>query len=224
MGKSPSSVRGHPDIEALLGDEMLMTVDQTSVYLGVSTSTLNHWRSSGRGPRFVKLDRASRAAVRYRLADLRTYVQSRTFSSVAEAELADAMSKVGASVTDWNLLHPFVCAGPRLLIDSAWADVGTLRDALSNPYTRIRWLQPRKALTLPWTRHERRLSILASYLNSGAGRGQRKAIDFAYWKAIGLLPKSSWGSHPDMSLDALEELSRVDLGPVPTPPARRPRA
>lgn len=199
------------EVAALLSDECLLTVDQASVYLGVSSSTLNHWRCSVRGPRFVKLDRSSRAAVRYRLADLRGYVASRTFDSVAEAELADAMSRVGVELADWGLLHPFVIAGPGLLVDSAWADAATLRDVLTNPCTRIRWLQPRAALALPWTRHGRRTVLVQQYLNSREGRGRRDVVEDEYWRSMARIGMRCWGSHPDMTIDALEHLSRVHL-------------
>lgn len=189
-----------------------MTVDQASVYLGVSSSTLNHWRSSGRGPKFVKLDRSIRAGVRYRLADLRGYVRSRTFSSVAEAELADAIARVGTEVTAWDLLHPFVSAGPGFLVDSAWADRRTLLDTLSNPFTRVRWMRPPQALALPWTRHERRTWLLQRFCNSPDGRKGQLDVEEAYRRAILRLPLSGWASHPDLTLDDLEAMLRVDLG------------
>lgn len=42
--------------------------------LGISRSTLQSWRSAGRGPRFIKLGRM----VRYRTADVDSYLRSNT--------------------------------------------------------------------------------------------------------------------------------------------------
>jgi hypothetical protein len=119
------------NLERLLGDEFLLNVDQAALYLCVSSSTLNHWRSDGKGPRFVKLCGSTRGAIRYRVADLRTYVEQNTFSSVAEAELSNAMSRVSHYWYDWQVVHPFVAKGPHFLVDSALAD----RDALISVLT-----------------------------------------------------------------------------------------
>jgi excisionase family DNA binding protein len=47
--------------------------------LGVSRSTLQSWRYSGRGPRFIKLGRM----IRYRTADVDAYLQANTRGNVA---------------------------------------------------------------------------------------------------------------------------------------------
>ena len=47
--------------------------------LGVSRSTLQSWRYSGRGPRFIKL----RRMVRYRVTDVNAYLNANTHGKVA---------------------------------------------------------------------------------------------------------------------------------------------
>lgn len=48
-----------------------LNVGAAAEYLGVSVSTLNSWRSMGKGPRYVRLARK----VVYRLADLEQFVE-----------------------------------------------------------------------------------------------------------------------------------------------------
>jgi predicted DNA-binding transcriptional regulator AlpA len=47
--------------------------------LGISRSTLQSWRYSGRGPRFIKLGRM----IRYRNADIDAYLRANTRGEVA---------------------------------------------------------------------------------------------------------------------------------------------
>lgn len=47
--------------------------------LGVSRSTLQSWRYSGRGPRWIKLGRL----IRYRIADVDTFLEANTRGRVA---------------------------------------------------------------------------------------------------------------------------------------------
>lgn len=61
------------DVKHLIDEGTLAT------RLGVSRSTLQTWRYSGRGPRFIKLGRM----VRYRVADVDAYLNSNTHGSVA---------------------------------------------------------------------------------------------------------------------------------------------
>jgi hypothetical protein len=57
----------------------LLTVGQAADVLQCSTSSLNKWRTWGRGPRFIKVERR----VRYRSADLATYIENQTRSSTS---------------------------------------------------------------------------------------------------------------------------------------------
>lgn len=54
-------------------DDLNLTDDEAALELFLTKSTLADWRSSGRGPRYIKLGRR----VLYRLGDLRAYVASR---------------------------------------------------------------------------------------------------------------------------------------------------
>ena len=62
-----------PDVKHLIDEGALAS------RLGVSRSTLQSWRYTGRGPRFIKLGRM----VRYRVADVDAYLNSNTHGNVA---------------------------------------------------------------------------------------------------------------------------------------------
>jgi hypothetical protein len=200
------------NLERLLGDEFLLNVDQAALYLSVSASTLNHWRSDGKGPRFVKLCGSTRGAIRYRVADLRIYVEQNTFSSVAEAELSNAMSRVSQYWYDWQVVHPFSAKGPHFLVDSALADIDTYAAVLTDPYARVRWIRPRAALAQPWVRPRRRLELLDLFLASSDGQGGSAAIDLEYRQNLAAIPERHWCGHPDLTLDALRQVESELLG------------
>jgi len=194
------------NLERLLGDEFLLNVDQAALYLCVSSSTLNHWRSDGKGPRFVKLCGSTRGAIRYRVADLRTYVEQNTFSSVAEAELSNAMSRVSHYWYDWQVVHPFVAKGPHLLVDSALADRDALISVLTDPYARVRWIRPSAALRHPWVKPQRRLELLGLFLASSYGQGSEVALELEYRQNLAAIPEQHWCGHPDLTLARLAEI------------------
>ncbi|MFM2056385.1 MAG: hypothetical protein RLY71_770 [Pseudomonadota bacterium] len=191
------------NLERLLGNEFLLNVDQAALYLSVSASTLNHWRSDGKGPRFVKLCGSTRGAIRYRVADLRSYVEQNTFSSVAEAELSNAMSRVSVYWYEWQAAHPFVAKGSHFLVDSALADRDTYVAVLTDPYARVRWLRPSIALRYPWLRPKRRLELLELFLASREGEGEEATISLEYGRNLAAIPEQHWGGHPDLTLDVL---------------------
>ncbi len=58
----------------------ILTTPQAARYLGLAVSTLNKWRCSRDGPRFLKLGRA----VRYRRQDLDAFVMARQLGSTAD--------------------------------------------------------------------------------------------------------------------------------------------
>jgi len=57
-------------VRAATLNKLLFDDDQASIMLGVSTELLKVWRREGRGPQWVRLGKL----VRYRLGDLRAYV------------------------------------------------------------------------------------------------------------------------------------------------------
>jgi excisionase family DNA binding protein len=61
------------------GSKALIDEAALAARLGVSRSTLQSWRYSGRGPRFIKLGRM----VRYRVADVDAYLSANTHGNVA---------------------------------------------------------------------------------------------------------------------------------------------
>lgn len=62
---------GYRDLDEAPGS-LLLSVVETSAYLGVATSTLDDWRSSGRGPRCVRV--GDSRLVGYTLHDLREWL------------------------------------------------------------------------------------------------------------------------------------------------------
>jgi len=61
--------------------ETLLTTPEVAGRLGVAEITLRKWRVYGTGPRFVRCG----ANVRYRTADIESWVFSRTVGSTSEA-------------------------------------------------------------------------------------------------------------------------------------------
>ena len=57
----------------------LLTVGEAADLLKISKSSLDKWRTWGRGPRFIKVERR----VRYRPADLAAYIANQTRSSTS---------------------------------------------------------------------------------------------------------------------------------------------
>lgn len=50
--------------------------DTVASFLGMRPSTLRTWRSTGRGPNFVRFGDGARQTVRYRLVDIERYVMA----------------------------------------------------------------------------------------------------------------------------------------------------
>ena len=59
----------------------LLDTTQLAKAYGLAEVTLRKWRIAGTGPRFVRLGRC----VRYRIADIESWVSSRTVGSTSEA-------------------------------------------------------------------------------------------------------------------------------------------
>ncbi|TRD03924.1 helix-turn-helix domain-containing protein [Mesorhizobium sp. WSM4303] len=53
---------------------------EAAVVLNVSVKTLQNWRVTGAGPKFVKVG----AAVSYRYSDLLAFIRKNTFASTSE--------------------------------------------------------------------------------------------------------------------------------------------
>lgn len=54
----------------------LLTPSQASEILKVSISTLALWRSTNTGPAYIRITKQPRSAVRYRMEDLKEYIES----------------------------------------------------------------------------------------------------------------------------------------------------
>jgi excisionase family DNA binding protein len=61
------------------GLDYLLTVEEVAGLLRCSVSSLNKWRLTGGGPPFVRVG----SRVRYRTADLNTYIARRTATSTS---------------------------------------------------------------------------------------------------------------------------------------------
>lgn len=57
--------------------DRLLTTREAAELLSVKETTLEQWRWNGRGPEYIKLNRA----VRYRRADVEAFVERRVFCS-----------------------------------------------------------------------------------------------------------------------------------------------
>ena len=66
--------------------ESTLTTIKAARYLGVSEASLRLWRSEGRGPRFFK---AGEKLIRYRRADLDSWIESRLVSAGECGPLTD---------------------------------------------------------------------------------------------------------------------------------------
>jgi predicted DNA-binding transcriptional regulator AlpA len=190
------------DLERLLRDDYLLNVDQSAVWLGVSASTMNRWRSDGLGPRFVKLCGTARGAVRYRIGDVRAWVENRVVSSASEAMLLDGLARVSQDIESWAVPHPFIVR-PHFVVDSAVADRETVLAVLGDPYVKVRWMTPATAFKTPWLRADRRSVLVGMYLNSGAGAGKAAALAASYARSLAQVPERLFGSHPDLTLAEL---------------------
>lgn len=69
-----------------LDTDRLVPSGEAASILGIREQTLGVWRLRGCGPAYIRVGRA----VRYRLSDLATYIDSRRVSSTAEADALDA--------------------------------------------------------------------------------------------------------------------------------------
>lgn len=88
--KPPSYEELLPHAELLqrldgLADSVMLDTGRAALVLGISVNTLNHWRSDGLPPPFVKLGRGRVSLVRYRLGELRKYLAGNTFTDTAHA-------------------------------------------------------------------------------------------------------------------------------------------
>ena len=63
---------------------IVLTNKEAARKLGVSHRTLEDWRLTNRGPRFIKLGRL----VRYRLSDLHDFMDRNSFMNTAQAAVA----------------------------------------------------------------------------------------------------------------------------------------
>ena len=60
-----------------MGDFKLLDPAAVADALGVKVSTLAKWRCTGKGPRYVRVGSGPRSPVRYRMADVVAWVDSR---------------------------------------------------------------------------------------------------------------------------------------------------
>lgn len=201
------------EFEQQFSDEFLLTVEQAALYLAVSLSTLNHWRSGGKGPSFVKLCGSARGAIRYRMGDIRQWVAKNTFTSVADADYANAQRRVSDQWTAWGTPHPFVVKSSFFVVDSAHADAATFQNVFFDPFVKLRWMPPEKALLKPWLRPLRRIELLNLFLNSPSGAGAAALIQTAYRQALARVPESAFAAHPDLTLKTLFD----SVGQAPYP-------
>ncbi|MCX5870560.1 MAG: helix-turn-helix domain-containing protein [Deltaproteobacteria bacterium] len=59
-----------------------LKTEEAAAFLQVKPATLEQWRWNGKGPKFIKLNRA----VIYRKIDLDAFIEARVFGSTTEAQ------------------------------------------------------------------------------------------------------------------------------------------
>jgi hypothetical protein len=85
----------HPDFahaspsDAQAGDPLLREQDAAPL-LTVTIKTLQAWRCSGQGPRFIKLGSGLRSPVRYRRSELMRFLADGVRGSTSEHSVAEA--------------------------------------------------------------------------------------------------------------------------------------
>ena len=62
----------------------VLSTSEAAQWLGVRPQTLRKWRWKGTGPRFVRLGTGPRSRAAYRMADLESWLEARSFKSTAE--------------------------------------------------------------------------------------------------------------------------------------------
>lgn len=77
-------------------DTKFLTTEEAAGLLGLSRKTLERWRLTGEGPKFVRL---SSRCVRYREADLDEWASTRTYSSTSAATVAAMMGAMNAGAS-----------------------------------------------------------------------------------------------------------------------------
>lgn len=71
--------------------ERLLTTTEAAEALRLSTKQLEHYRGTGEGPPYIKLAEAQSGSVRYRLSDLKAWLDGRRRTST-RAKLSDSQS------------------------------------------------------------------------------------------------------------------------------------
>jgi predicted DNA-binding transcriptional regulator AlpA len=89
------AARGDPDD--------LLDTTEVSEWLAVSTQFLEIGRRAGYGPRYIRL---SRRRVRYRRADVITWLEARTHSSTAAYSTGREGRKPGSRIVDGRVVPP----------------------------------------------------------------------------------------------------------------------
>ena len=68
-----------------MSEDKFLTTQEAAKKFGIPIGTLIKARNKGDGPQFLKLGGANNAPLRYRETDIQDWLDSNTFSSVAEA-------------------------------------------------------------------------------------------------------------------------------------------
>jgi len=65
-------------------NEPLLTTSEAAKFLSVRAQTLRVWRSTGRGPSYVRLGTGKFARAAYSPSELRRWVDARSFTSTSD--------------------------------------------------------------------------------------------------------------------------------------------
>lgn len=187
-------------------DEILLTTHQAALFLQVSVSALNHWRSDNFGPTFIKLGQGSKGPIRYTIGDLRAYVESRRSSSKAKANLDSAMQRVSSSLRRFDYEHPFVVRSRWFLVDSAYSSEELYMSIFRDPYIKLAWMTPEDALARPWVREDVRQELLQDWLKIQIDpQAAIASLEVRYKLALENIPDEYFGSHPYLTMAYYQE-------------------
>jgi len=68
--------------------DMLINERQAAEFLGVTKQCMSNWRYTGKGPRYVEV---SRKCIRYRMKELKEFVEDRIRNSTSESSAYRAL-------------------------------------------------------------------------------------------------------------------------------------
>lgn len=136
--------------------ELRIDIGRAAICLGVSNSTLDHWRIGGLPPPFQKIGRGRNAKVAYRLGDLFDLMNGNTFNSTAHA-LHGHGRILPAPFESMSTLKaiPFLEMSGKIM-DVVGGDFVDFFEVFDNSAVNVRHYSWERALRKRWLHHNQR--------------------------------------------------------------------